>query len=130
MKEQTILEFAKMKMKKIDWFKKKVDSNELTTDEMLKYNDLKRNQNLFSLKIFIYPLYVLFWAGIYSIVYNVAFGIDFSSVFLVIIAIVGKYWLHAITIFLVVIELPNTIFVNRYNRRLIEKIIKERRSKK
>jgi len=131
MKEQTILEFSKMKLKKVDWFQKKskVNKYELTTNDMLKYNQLKINQNTFSLNLFIYPLYLLFWAGIYSIVYNLAFGIDLSSVFLVVVSLVGRYWLHAILIMLVFFELPSQISKQRYNRRLTEKIIKERQNK-
>ncbi len=132
MKEQTILEFTKMKLKKVDWFQKKSKINraELTTDEMLKYNELKKHQNMFSLSIFIYPLYLLFWAGLYSIVYKMAFGLDFSSIFLLIITLIGRYWLHTIFLLLLIIELPAQFSKAKYNKKLMVKIIKERKGKK
>jgi len=132
MKEQTILEFTKMKLKKVEWFPKKDNGNKekMTTDEMLKYNELKRNQNMYSIKIFIYPLYLLFWAGLYSIVYKMAFGLDFSSVFLTVISLVGSVWWKAVILVLLVVEVPSLISQGRYNKRLVEKIIKERRNRK
>ena len=132
MKEQTILEFTKLKLKKVDWFQKssKVDREELTINEILKYEQLKKYQNSYSLNIFIYPLYLLFWAGLYSIVYNIAFGLDFSNVFLLVVVFVGKYWLYAIVLGLLFIEFPSQLSKQKYNRMLIRKIMKERSNNK
>ena len=135
--EPTTLEFIKMKLnkiklKKIDWFQKKhqVNQRELSIDEMIKYEELKKHQTMFSISLFIYPLYLLFWAGLYSIVYKIAFGIDMSDIFLLVVTLIGRYWLHAIVLLLIVVELPSQLSKSRFNRRLVDKMIKERRTSK
>jgi hypothetical protein len=120
MKDITLKEFIKMKLKKKE---KKVL---LTTDEMLKYQQLKYHNMTFSSNTLIFPFICSFWFGLFVIVMKYAYGVDLKLAGLLITGVLFKMGL--VLIFMMgVVMFFNSLSNSNMNKRLRDKIISERK---
>ena len=127
-------EFLKVKLKNYKPFRKSKMlemRQSLTLNEMVLYNQLKSQESFssnFLGMIFLFPFYVAFYVGVFVIVMALAFGIDLKIPALLMISFGFLFWKVFIIIFALSFISLSIININ-YNRKLLEKIIAERKRK-
>ena len=108
---------------------KKYTYNDLTTNEMVKYETLSKQPDSFCISILMYPYYITFLLGLFNIVLTLAFNIDINDVLITIIKILFISYLPLLLLYLLLIIFVNLTII-KYNNKLIQKLIKERRNLK
>ena len=124
MKDKSIIQFIIDRRKKVVKERKKM---KLTLDEELKYNQLKTDNSFpFPLSIFLFPFYYGFWIGLFTIVFDYAYGIDLKVSALLITSLLFKYWGLIIVVYVALCVVMGLMNI-RSNKRLIKQIILERK---
>ena len=120
-KEISIIDFIKIKLKRKD--NKKIV---LTTDEIIKYNQLKVGLDLPWYSILTWPIYTVFYAGLFNLVLRYSFNISLTEPLLKIFSIFPRIWLLMLMAFIMVGILFEYTH-SKFNKRLVLKIINERK---
>lgn len=130
-KDITLREFISIKLDKL---RKKDKKIELTTDEIIKYKELKKYDITISSRwivwIFLGHFFIGFWLALASIVFKLGFNLDFTKTLLKIWMIILNNWYTFVGVFAVsffIWWIIETEINRKFNDKLKLKIIKERK---
>lgn len=116
-------DFKEMNKRREEAKKKRIS---LTTDEMLKFKQLKHKGDFPFFELITVPIYGAFYSGLFVIVMRYAFNIELKIYALILITFLIKIW-KLIFIIAVILYLVVEWLGRRMNRKLKEKIISERK---